>query len=353
MANYYLSPVGNNSQVGTNGAPLSGGTISAYQAGTSTPVATYTDNTGVTPQTWPITLNTYGQPSSPIWLKGGQAVKFVIKDSLGNTIRTIDSVSGVNDPTAGAAWSLGQCRLAKSGANLVLSPYQGNQITIAGINYTIPAAGVSLSAAGLTASTLYYIYAWMNGANMALEASTTGHSTDPTTGAEIKNGDNSRTLVGMARPIAGPAWQDTAAQRFVVSYFNRRPINGSAAFTANRTTTSVSYTEINAEIRNEFLAWNDSAVDLRVDGSGTNGTAGNVIATSIGIDSTTTAQEARSTCAAFTANLAVPISCSTPATLNEGYHFATLLGSVDGGTGTWVGSATAGARVSLKSIIQG
>lgn len=94
----YLSPIGNSPQTSTSGAPLSGGLIYTYQAGTTTPTATYTDNTGGTPQANPIVLNTYGLPASPIWLQIAQATKFVIKDSLGNTIRTIDNVVGIDDP---------------------------------------------------------------------------------------------------------------------------------------------------------------------------------------------------------------------------------------------------------------
>lgn len=94
---YYLAPILNNSQITATGAPLSSGTVSTYLAGTTTPVATYTDNTGGTPQQQPITLNAQGLPPSPVWLLGGQAYKFLIKDSLGNTIRTIDSVYGIGD----------------------------------------------------------------------------------------------------------------------------------------------------------------------------------------------------------------------------------------------------------------
>jgi len=38
-----------------------------------------------------------------------------------------------------------------------------------------------------------------------------------------------RALVGMARIISGPAWADSATQRFVVSWFNRRNISLAAA----------------------------------------------------------------------------------------------------------------------------
>lgn len=93
----FLSPVGNSNLIDANGAPLSGGTIDTFAAGTSTPVATYTDNTGGTPQTNPIVLNTLGLPPSPIWLTSGQSYKFVIKDSAGNLIETVDNIAGIND----------------------------------------------------------------------------------------------------------------------------------------------------------------------------------------------------------------------------------------------------------------
>lgn len=94
----YLSPVGNESQVDTNGAPLTGGKVYSYLAGTSTPTPTYTDSTGVTPQTNPIILNSRGLPASPIWLGAGVAVKLVFTDSNDVLIRTVDNVLGVGDP---------------------------------------------------------------------------------------------------------------------------------------------------------------------------------------------------------------------------------------------------------------
>lgn len=104
MSSYYLCPV-NWNQITTSGAPMSGGTVSTYLAGTNTPAATYTDNTGNTPQTNPIVLDTRGIPPSPIWMLGGQAMKFVIKDSGGNVVQTINGFTGINDPSALAASS--------------------------------------------------------------------------------------------------------------------------------------------------------------------------------------------------------------------------------------------------------
>lgn len=98
----YLSPVGNEQQSDANGAPLSGGLIYSYAAGTSTPIATYTGSDGLTAQANPVVLNSSGLPDSPIWLPAGQAVKLVIKDADGVTLRTVDNLTGINDP-AGVA----------------------------------------------------------------------------------------------------------------------------------------------------------------------------------------------------------------------------------------------------------
>lgn len=96
---YFFSPVANDQQCNANGAPLSGGKVYTYLAGTSTPAPTYVDSITGTQQANPIVLNSLGLPNSPIWMQGGVAVKFVIQDSTGVTLRTIDNVTGVNDST--------------------------------------------------------------------------------------------------------------------------------------------------------------------------------------------------------------------------------------------------------------
>lgn len=96
MANF-LAPIINDQQEDANGNPLSSGTIEVYLAGTSTAATTYQTQAG-TANTWPITLNTLGLNSAgAVWLAGGVAYKFIIKDSAGVTQRTIDNVSGIND----------------------------------------------------------------------------------------------------------------------------------------------------------------------------------------------------------------------------------------------------------------
>lgn len=74
-----------------NGDPLNGGLIYSYISGTLTPQATYTDATGTVPAANPIVLDSSGRAN--VW--GSGTYKFIIKDSLGNTISTLDSVTAI------------------------------------------------------------------------------------------------------------------------------------------------------------------------------------------------------------------------------------------------------------------
>jgi len=100
-----LSPIGNGFQFfTTTGQPLAGGLIYTYQAGSSTPLATYTDNTGATANANPIVLGSDGRPTNEIWLTYGFNYKFVLKDSGGTTIQTYDNLYGIigTQPASGA-----------------------------------------------------------------------------------------------------------------------------------------------------------------------------------------------------------------------------------------------------------
>jgi hypothetical protein len=254
-----------------------------------------------------------------------------------------------NGFTTGVGYTA-QCRLNKSGSNLVLQRYDGAGLTINGVTYSIPSAGVSLAPTG-SAGTTYYIYAYMNAGTMTLEASTTTHATDSTTGIEIKSGDASRTLVGMARPTAGPAWTNTTNQRFVLSWFNRFPLYTYANFTTNRTTTLTTLSEVNTEIRNEFLTWASGHVDLSIDGLTTNDTTAGVSQTAIAIDGAQSVGYCASQ--AYTASAISPCSCRYVTTLSEGYHYATLFSATTSGTQTLYQGGAAFSVTSLKGFIVG
>jgi hypothetical protein len=102
---YFLSPTGNSQFVDANGDPLIGGKIHTYLAGSTTPTATYTDNSGATQQANPIILNALGVPNSPIWLGEGISYKFVVKDAGDVTLSGLggDNIEGVNDAATSAS----------------------------------------------------------------------------------------------------------------------------------------------------------------------------------------------------------------------------------------------------------
>lgn len=83
-----------------NGAPLAGGLIYTYAAGTSTPVTTYTSRAGTTANTNPIVLDAAGRTPAEVWLTGGVLYKFVLKSSTYVQIGTYDSIPAIDDTTS-------------------------------------------------------------------------------------------------------------------------------------------------------------------------------------------------------------------------------------------------------------
>jgi hypothetical protein len=242
--------------------------------------------------------------------------------------------------------NLGQCRLTKSGANLLLYPYDGNGLTINGVAYAVPSAGVTLAPTALSVGTNYNIYAYMNAGTMTLEASTTAHATDSTTGVEIKSGDATRTLVGKARIITGPAFADTDAQRFVISWFNQKPrriynTNGSAPATAS--TTPVALVS-----QMEFLTWGEACVPASFVGNVANNTANGGCFTGLGLDSSTALTHSPALMQAYGANAQGSACGGSTFVPAEGYHYIYTLGYVTAGsTGTWA------AGIEMSGTIQG
>ena len=89
-----------------NGAPLAGGRIFTYTAGTTTPEATYTSISGATAHPNPIVLNSEGRVPAEIWLTESVSYKFILQTAAGVQIGTYDDISGVNDLTvSGISWA--------------------------------------------------------------------------------------------------------------------------------------------------------------------------------------------------------------------------------------------------------
>lgn len=113
-----------------NGAPLTGGKLFTYIAGTTTKQASYTDSTQATPNTNPVILNYRGECN--LWLDPTKAYKLVLAPSTDtdpptNPIWSVDQVAGgsLNPqgsiiPTVDNAFTLGNSSF--SWANLYLGP---------------------------------------------------------------------------------------------------------------------------------------------------------------------------------------------------------------------------------------
>ena len=78
-----------------SGAPLAGGKVYTYQAGTSTPLATYSDYDGLVANSNPIILDSRGE--ADVRMLDSQLYKFVVKDADDVTIYTVDDVGTLAD----------------------------------------------------------------------------------------------------------------------------------------------------------------------------------------------------------------------------------------------------------------
>lgn len=78
------------------GLALPGGKLYTYAAGTSTPIASYTDASGTTQNSNPVVLDAGGRAN--VWLDPNQKYKLVLTSSLGVQIWTTDNFS-VADPS--------------------------------------------------------------------------------------------------------------------------------------------------------------------------------------------------------------------------------------------------------------
>ena len=135
-----------------NGNVLSGGKIYTYEAGTTTPLATYTSSTGVTAHTNPIVLDSAGRvPGGEIWTQL-QLYKFVLKTSAEVTIATYDNVGSSFNATAiianftgngsTVAFTLASAPTSENSTNVYINGVyqQKNTYSLAGVTLTFSEA---------------------------------------------------------------------------------------------------------------------------------------------------------------------------------------------------------------------
>lgn len=271
----------------------------------------------------------------------------------------IDAATGnVSCPACITGMANGQLQY-NSTTSIIFMPWNGDQVRIQGVLYRIPAAGVSCgnptsvflngtAAQTLAINTTYYVYVFNNSGTLACDFSTTAYAVDTTTGnigTVIKSATQSRTLIGMIRTAATVNYVNTAAKRYVRSWFNDPGIYSFNNFTVTRTSAATgSFTEVNSEIRIEALIWTNETWDVSANMSGFGNSAINSNSfSSIAFNGTTAEPNGVLMTIPNLAGLggfSVGASARAMKTgLTEGFNYATIVGKVDTGTASWNSSA--------------
>ena len=236
-----------------------------------------------------------------------------------------------------------------SASALSFAPYNGDRIKINGVIYPIPSAGIaglantsvvvaSTPGQNLAASTTYTIFAFnAGGVITANYIAGTSHATSATAGnvgTEIYPAADSMTLIGMVRTNASSQFVDTAANRSVLSWFNRRNIDARGANTAGAITVSTTAVALTAAANVLFLTWGEEAVALGVEGTSSSSVDHGVNGSNIYLDGPgQLPQGVLCNCGgigAFGSN-----SGSICVTATEGFHTISPMGYVLGGTGSF------------------
>jgi hypothetical protein len=122
-----------------------------------------------------------------------------------------------------------------SSTQLSFLPYRGDCIKINGVIYQIPTTGIvglantncfvnGVAGQNLAGATTYFVYAFNNNGTLTADFSGTGYVISQTAGnvgIAVKNGDNTRSLIGMIFAAGNKTFFDQPGFRYVRSWFNR------------------------------------------------------------------------------------------------------------------------------------
>jgi hypothetical protein len=149
-----------------NGDPLAGGKLYTYEAGTTTPLATYTDEGGGTANTNPVILDAAGRAN--IWLATTDLYYWELEDADGNQIWTADNIGEVTGAPGVAADVVGPASSTDNAA-VRFDGVTGKLIQNSSV--TISDAG-AINAASLALTTALPISSGGTGATTATNART-------------------------------------------------------------------------------------------------------------------------------------------------------------------------------------
>ena len=306
-----------------------------------------------------ITLNVGAGPNNLVQLDGSGKLPVLDGSQLTNVVAAVsgavryDTAQSLTDvqrlqaiANLGVPNECGRLRYSSATA-LTYLPFKGDLLKIWGQVYRIPATGIAglantgvfvngLAGQNLAASTLYYVYAFMNGSVMTADFCTTGHATSPAGGnvgtEVISGGNDSRSLIGMVYTNSSSQFSSNLA----ASWFNRRTRSLSSAV-GNLGSPGGYFAEIGGGaslaspgLRCYFLVWGDeneiglsSSANVAVSGTQNVGLEIAIDGTTLGVS---TLQYISSD---NNEHLAVTAASSG---LSEGIHYAVPFGGNNSGT---------------------
>lgn len=145
-----ISPVPKLQFSDQNGAPLAGGLVYTYEAGTTNLRTTYTTAAETTPNPNPIVLDASGQ--ADIFLQAGLGYKFVLQNSLATTIWTVDNVTAAGTMSLQNANAVAITGGTMAGVTITGGSFAGNAANVTGIVALVNGGtGATTAAAARTA----------------------------------------------------------------------------------------------------------------------------------------------------------------------------------------------------------
>lgn len=209
-----------------NGDPLSGGFVYTYEAGTTTPRPTYTNQGGGTPCTNPIVLDAAGR--AEFWLDNSAAYKYVVQSSAGVTIKTVDNVQ----PFSTAS---GLAVLGNISANTIVGNNTGGSTTPIALTVAQVQAMLGLSPTyGAIYGFIPFGVSATTNANAAMTI-TAGQATDSTNAAIISGGSFS-WAVSNGNAINGYQGGTTLPNSSTIHFFVCTGSSGTGSFASTSLT---------------------------------------------------------------------------------------------------------------------
>lgn len=341
------------------------GTISASVFGALTTVTVVTDPAQVLDSglsAVQLALLTAVNPSVPQIVSAGPGITVNYTGGKPSISTTGFYASDINDFRLTLTTGVPVTTTNVTGATTVFCcPYKGNRISLYdGTNWNVrTTAQFSLALGTLTTTLPYDVFCYDNAGTPTLEFLVWTNTTTRATalvyqdGILSKSGAVTRRYLGTFFTSAATTTEDSLTQRYLWNYYNRTIRQLQNTFTADRSQTSVTYVEVNSEIRCQFvLGVSEDASQWMFSGSAVDSVVSTVAASALAFDSTTVQESPmqnlfRDQTNTVDANFGF---AGAKFNLAVGFHYATVLCKSDSGSLTF---RSADAATTAKCYLTG